>query len=67
MHSSRVRTARLLTVSEGVCIGGRSALGRGLHPGGGGLHPGEGGLHPGGGGLHPGRLGRPPEQNDRQV
>ena len=54
MHSSRIRTSRLLMYPGG----GLHPEGGGLHPGGGGLHPGGGGLHPGEGGLHPGGLPR---------
>ena len=50
MHSSRMRTAHLLTVSRNIPLGGRGVcLQGGLPPGRvcihGGLHPGEGWAH----------------------
>ena len=81
MHSSRMRTARLLTVSGGgvlpkpvgICIQGGSAQpGGGLHPGGsaklrgGGLHPGEVWIW-GGGSAQPGGGGSAWHIGDRMT
>ena len=75
MHSSRVRTARLLTVSEGVCIGGEICIGEGSASRGEGVCiqgegvciQGEGVCVQGEGVCIQGGWADPPEQNDRQV
>ena len=63
MHSSRMRTARLLTYPRGGGLPGRGSASRG----GGGLHRGGGGSLPNSprsaykGGLHPGESAQPPK------